>query len=113
MIAKTRGKPGFVCSPWIDKAGAFAPGTPVVGAPGFDGMFVRAHREPHFVRENSIVAGETQAAAPVACPARVGNHFETFYAGGKLRFDNFDGGCLTVAQMEGRCGHAVFAGAGS
>ena len=77
-----------------------------------EGMFVRTHREAHFVRENPIVAGETQAAAPVACPAGVGNHFETFYAGRKLRFYNFDGGCLTVAQMEGRCRHAVFPGAG-
>src|SRR5262245_42186338 len=109
MIAKTRGKLLCVLGSRVNNARAFASGTPIVATPGFDGMFVRAHRETHFVRQNSIVANEAQTAAPTTSPARVGNHLETFHPGGKFRFDDFDGCCLAIAQMKGRGRDSIFA----
>ena len=73
-------------------------------------MFVGAHREAHFVSEDAIIADEAQTAAPLAGAAGVHDHLKALHSDGEFRFDNLDGRGFAIAQMEGGCGNAVFAG---
>src|ERR1043165_3866841 len=77
MIAEAGGHALFTRRTRIDDASAFAAGHTLIGAEGFDGVFVRAHGKTHIIGENSIIARKAQAAAPFPGAARIGNHFKT------------------------------------
>src|ERR1700692_677139 len=94
----------------IDGKVSRASGSAARRAIGSDDMFRGADGKARILKID-IFADDAEAAAEFSSAARILDQLETLHAGGKLAFDDFDGGNLGVALVYRGSGRAILGGA--